>query len=84
MNRRQWNALQVGHHVLVHDDNDPQMTLTPGRVIEIDETQGSHDVTIRLAPRRGKQRIVQPSRLAVHPDTGEGYERCWRCETHAP
>ena len=84
MIRRDWNALQVGHHVLVHDDDDPRMALTPGRVTEIDRTPGSHDVSIRISPRRGGSRIVQPSRLAVHLDNGEGTERCWRCETNAP
>lgn len=84
MIRRQWNALRVGSHVLVHDDDDPKMTLAPGRVTKITESAGSHDVTIRIAPRRGAQRDVQPSRLAVHLDDGEGTERCWRCETNYP
>lgn len=84
MIRRHWNALRVGNHVLVHDDDDPQMTLAPGRVMKIDQTAGSHSVTIRISPRKGRQRDVQPSRLAVHLDTGEGTERCWRCETHYP
>ncbi len=82
MIRRHWNALRVGHHVLVHDENDPQMTLVPGRVTEIEETSGSHSVAIRISPRTGRSRVVQPSRLAVHLDNGEGTERCWRCETH--
>lgn len=84
MIRRHWNDLRVGHHVLVHDDHDPQMTLAPGRVMKIDQTTGSHSVTIRISPRKGSPRDVQPSRLAVHLDTGEGTERCWRCETNYP
>lgn len=84
MIRRHWNDLRVGHHVLVHDDDDPQMTLAPGRVTMIDQTAGSHTVTIRISPRKGAPRDVQPSRLAVHLDTGEGTERCWRCETNYP
>ncbi len=84
MIRRHWNALEVGHHVLVHDDGDPNLALTPGRVTKIDETSGSHSITIRISPRRGASRLVEPSRLAVHLDTGEGYERCWRCETNSP
>lgn len=82
MIRRDWNDLRVGHHVLVHDDADPSMALVPGRVTEIDETPGAQTVTIRISPRSGPRRVVQPSRLAVHLDTGEGIERCWRCETN--
>lgn len=82
MIRGQWNALQVGHHVLVHDETDETMALVPGRVTEIEETDGFNNVTIRLSPRRGPKRDVRPRRLAVHLDTGEATERCWRCETH--
>lgn len=84
MIRRHWNELRVGHHVLVHDDSDPTMALVPGRVTTIDSTPGAHNVTIRISPRSGRSRMVQPSRLAVHLDTGEGTERCWRCETNYP
>ena len=82
MIRHHWNALQVGHHVLVHDETDPTMGLTPGRVTEVRSAPGSNDVTIRISPRKGPARIVQPRRLAVHLDTGETTERCWRCEAH--
>lgn len=82
MIRRRWNDLRVGHHVLVHDDGDPNMGLVPGRVTMIDAAAGAHNITIRISPRTGPTREVQPSRLAVHLDTGEGNERCWRCETH--
>lgn len=82
MIRHEWNALQVGHHVLVHDETDPTMGLTPGRVTQVQPAPGSNDVTIRISPRRGAARVVQPRRLAVHLDTGEATERCWRCETH--
>lgn len=82
MIRHAWNALQVGNHVLVHDEDDPTMALTPGRVTEVRPAPGSNDVTIRISPRRGPARVVQPRRLAVHLDSGEATERCWRCETH--
>lgn len=84
MIRRDWNGLQVGHYVMVHDDHDPKMALAPGRVMKIDRTPGSHTVTIRITPRHGTAREVEPSRMAVHLDTGEGTERCWRCETNYP
>lgn len=84
MIRRRWNELRVGHHVLVHDTADPSLALSPGRVTSVDQTAGSNDVTIRISPRRGPARFVQPSRLAVHLDDGEATERCWRCETRRP
>ena len=82
MIRLEWNALQVGHHVLVHDDADPALTLVPGRVTMIQSLPGSNDVSIRISPPGGPKRVVQPRRLAVHLDTGESAERCWRCETN--
>lgn len=82
MIRLQWNSLRVGHHVLVHDDADPAMTLVPGRVTMIQTAPGSNDVTVRISPAGGPKRVVQPRRLAVHLDTGEATERCWRCETN--
>jgi hypothetical protein len=84
MIRRRWNDLRIGHHVLVHDDANPTLELAPGRVTNVDQTAGSNDVTIRISPRNGPARYVQPSRLAVHLDDGEAMERCWRCETQRP
>lgn len=80
MNRTEWNALQVGHHVLVHDEDDAASALIPGRVTEVDDAAGSQRVTIRLSPPGRKTRMVEPRRLAVHLETGETTERCWRCE----
>lgn len=80
MIRRRWNDLRVGHHVLVHDEDDPALTLAPGKVTNVDPATGSNDVTIRISPVNGPKRLVQPSRLAVHLDNGEATERCWRCE----
>ena len=82
MIRLQWNALQVGHHVLVHDEDDPNLALTPGRVMTIQPASGTNEVTIRLSRRGTPARVVQPRRLAVHLDDGEPSERCWRCEVH--
>jgi hypothetical protein len=80
MIRRQWNALRVGHHVLVHDEHDPTSPLIPGRVTRVETASGSNQLTIRITPPGQSTRVVQPKRLAVHLDSGEPTERCWRCE----
>lgn len=82
MIRLQWNALEVGHHVLVHDEDDASLALTPGRVMTIQPAGGTNAVTIRLSRRGAPARVVQPRRLTVHLDDGEPTERCWRCEVH--
>ncbi|MEQ8438491.1 MAG: hypothetical protein RIB65_13435 [Ilumatobacter fluminis] len=84
MIRRRWNDLRVGQHVLVHDDDDPALSLAAGQVTNVDRATGSNEVTIRIAPVNGPERLVRPSRLAVHFDTGEPAERCWRCEMRYP
>lgn len=83
MIRHEWNELQVGHHVLVHDDDDPTKGLTPGRVTKIEPGAGSNEITVRISSGRGPAREIRPRRLAVHLDDGESAERCWRCEAHA-
>jgi hypothetical protein len=80
MIRLQWNALHVGHHVLVHDETDPTAPLVPGRVTAVEPAGGSNNVTIRISPPGKPRSFVQPRRLAVHLDSGEPTERCWRCE----
>jgi len=80
MMRLKWNALRVGHHVLVHDEDDPTSPLIPGRVTHVEPTNGINDVTIRISPPGESPRLVQPRRLTVHLDSGEPTERCWRCE----
>lgn len=82
MNRRGWNALRVGDHVLVHDDGGAVKPVVPGRVTEVQQTSGSSLVSIRVKPRGEPARIVQPRPLMVHLDSGEVVERCWRCEVH--
>jgi hypothetical protein len=84
MIRLDWNDLQVGHHVMVHDDADPEMTLVPGRVTMVREASGSNEVEIRISPPGKRSRVVKPRRLTVHLDTGEAPERCWRCEAIMP
>lgn len=80
MIRTDWNALRVGHHVLVHDEGDPAAPLIPGRVTEVEDAAGANQVTVRVKPPGRASMIVQPRRLAVHLDSGEATDRCWRCE----
>lgn len=85
--RLTWNALRVGQHVLVHDEDDPLMALVPGRVTDVEQAPGSNDVTIRLSPSGRPAKVVRPRRLMVHLDAGDlddddEAERCWRCEAN--
>lgn len=80
MIRRDWNALRVGQHVLVHDETEPGMPLVPGRVTLVESGPGSNDVAIRIASGRGPAKVVRPPRLAVHPEELDPETRCWRCE----
>ncbi len=84
MIRLQWNALRVGDHVLVHDEDDAEMALLPGRVTMIQTAPGSNDVAIRVSPARGPSKIVHPRRLAVHLDEFDPDSHCWRCDTRSP
>ena len=40
----QWNALQVGDRVLVHDDTDISLRLQPGIVAMVQTARGSNDL----------------------------------------
>ena len=82
MIRQEWNALQVGDHVFVHEDNDQQLAAVPGRVVVVDFAEGSNHVSIRISPARGKAVVVRPRRLAVHLEELDPDRRCWRCDTH--
>ena len=79
MLRREWNALRVGDHVLVHDADDSALTLVPGVVSLVQTASGSNVVAILLAGSDG-HRLVKPRRLAVHTDPVGLDEQCWRCD----
>ena len=79
MIRRQWNALRVGHHVLVHDEETEGLPLAVGRVTGIDTDGGSTTIAIRISPAGRPSRVVRPRRLAVHLNLQNLDERCWRC-----
>jgi hypothetical protein len=83
MIRLQWNALRVGHHVLVHDETDPGLPLVPGRVTMVQAAPGSNDVAIRIPSTRGPSKVVHPPRLAVHLEDLDPEARCWRCDAGA-
>jgi hypothetical protein len=83
MNRLQWNALQVGHRVLVHDEAEAGLPLVPGRVSMVHEASGSNDVAIKIPSARGPSRVVHPARLAVHLEDLDPEARCWRCDARA-
>ena len=83
MNRVQWNALRIGHHVLVHDETKPGLPLVPGRVTMVHAASGSNDVAIKIRSTRGPSRVVHPSRPAVHLEDLDPEARCWRCDARA-
>lgn len=83
MIRQEWNALQVGDHVFVHEDNDHNLAAVPGRVVVVEFAEGSNDVSIRISTGRGQATVVRPRRLAVHLEELDPDRRCWRCDTHA-
>ena len=80
MNRLDWNALQVGDRVLVHDEADARAPLLPGRVTRVESAPGSNEVAIRVPAKGGKSEIVSPPRLSVHIDDLDPITRCWRCD----
>lgn len=75
----EWNALRVGDQVLVHDDLDPAMALSPGVVATIRTRTASNDLAIRVSDSGGKSAVVSPRRLAVHLQQLDPDELCWRC-----
>ncbi len=79
MLRLQWNALQVGDEVLVHDDADISLRLQRGTVTMVQTAHRSNDVGVRVTGQSGQVRVVRPSRLSVHLDPRDTTEECWRC-----
>jgi hypothetical protein len=79
----QWNALQVGDKVLVHDDADVSLRLQPGIVAMVQTARGSNDLGVRVTGLSGQVSVVRPSRLSVHLDPRDATEDCWRCDAIA-
>lgn len=74
MLRLEWNSLQAGDRVLVHDADDPQRRLLAGVVAAVLPTSGANEVSIRVGVR-----VIKPQRLSVHPDPVDFDGQCWRC-----
>jgi hypothetical protein len=81
MLRMEWNALRVGDHVAVHDDDDLVAPLAEGtiRVLQ-SRPAGWNDLAIHLAGSTGP--VIRPRGGACHllPFRSQG---CWRCDVLA-
>jgi hypothetical protein len=80
--RFDWDALQAGDRVLVHDAGKADMALVAGVVAMVNWRKGSNGVGIRVGPT-DERVILWPARLAVHRDPREPTEPCWRCDAPA-
>lgn len=80
MLRFEWNALRTGDHVRVHDPRTWRMTLTDGVVATVETHKGANGVGIRIGDGSGQKAVLWPSRLAVHHESPDPTEVCWRCE----
>jgi hypothetical protein len=78
MLRFQWNALNVGDQVLVHDDHDHYgAPLVEGIVTIVQPQTGANDVAIRISGASG---VIHPRRSAVHLIEFGPRDTCWRCQ----
>ena len=77
MMRFQWNALEVGDEVLVHDTTRHDMRLLSGVVTTVDTDTDEPDIAIRIAPDGETSSVRRPSRLAVHLKPLDPNEFCW-------
>jgi hypothetical protein len=78
----EWNALQPGDKMLVHEPRSADLALTPGVVAHVEVNKGGNAVGIRVGAGP-TQTILWPSLLAVHHDPPEPDQPCWRCEERA-
>ena len=84
MIRSYWNALRVGDAVMVHDDTDPDFTISPGTVTAVHSQNPTNGISIRLHHTDGAGRLAHPKRLAVHLASGDSSPECWRCDHKPP
>jgi hypothetical protein len=75
MLRFEWNGLQPGDRVLVHDARADDLALVPGVVTRIERHRGVNGVGIRVGAD-----ILWPTYPAVHRDPLDPGEPCWRCQ----
>ena len=85
MQMYEWNALQKGDRVLVHDPRSVELTLRSGVVAQVDTPKRGNrpnQVGVEIVGDTAMA-IVWPSRLAVHRDPLDPDESCWRCQATA-
>ena len=81
MLRFEWNALQLGDAVAVHNPSSVDTGLLTGTVVMVEPKRSKHGVNgigIRVETAGGHQ-IVWPSHLTAHHDPPDPRDRCWRC-----
>jgi hypothetical protein len=81
MLRFEWNALQVGDPVAVHDPSDPEFALRAGTVAMVEtkrSKRGENGVGIRVETGGG-HRVLWPSFPTAHLDPSHPKGNCWLC-----
>ncbi len=81
MLRMEWNALRIGDHVLVHDDDDLAAAPVEGAIRVLQSRPGGwNDLAISLVGSTGP--VIRPRAGACHllPLHATG---CWRCDVVA-
>ena len=81
MMRFQWNALQVGDAVAVHDTSDADFALRAGTVMTVEtrrSKRGENGVGIRVRTPGG-HRVLWPSFLTAHAGPPDPTQHCWMC-----
>jgi hypothetical protein len=80
-----WNGLQVGDEVLMHEQSsDDSFPLVAATVMNVDLTSRERHVGIRVPNTTGPGSAVSwPTRSQVHRDPRDPTEHCWRCEANA-
>jgi hypothetical protein len=79
----QWNALQRGDTVFVHDARDADLGLRAGVVTRVDVNPSGHDVANRFTTGTQIGPVVRPGRAAVHLAAGQD-DDCWRWRDNRP
>ena len=81
MLRFEWNALQVGDAVVLHDSAATEFALRAGTVTMVEpkrSKRGENGVGIRVDTAGGR-RVLWPSFLTVHLDPLDPAHACWLC-----
>lgn len=85
MQRFQWNALRLGDHVAIHDDQADAYELMDGEVVIVQPAVRTNDIAFRVRPHAATASVVvRPRRHAVHLLPVDADEDCWRCAAPAP